>query len=65
MCWPQSCLPLSDPEDGSPPGSLVHGIIQARILELVSTSASWYSTSLLKFHTCLLKEGFLFPLVFS
>ena len=29
----QSCLTLSDPMDCSPPGSLVHGIFQARILE--------------------------------
>ena len=29
----QSCLTLSDPMDCSPPGSLVHGIFQARMLE--------------------------------
>ena len=29
----QSCLTLSDPTDGSPPGSSVHGIFQARVLE--------------------------------
>ena len=29
----QSCLTLYDPIDGSPPGSLVHGIFQARVLE--------------------------------
>ena len=29
----QSCLTLCDPRDGSPPGSSVHGILQARILE--------------------------------
>ena len=29
----QLCLPLSDPMDCSPPGSPVHGILQARILE--------------------------------
>ena len=29
----QSCLTLSDPMDCSPPGSSVHGIFQARILE--------------------------------
>ena len=29
----QSCLTLCDPIDGSPPGSLVHGIFQARVLE--------------------------------
>ena len=29
----QSCLTLGDPIDGSPPGSSVHGIFQARVLE--------------------------------
>ena len=29
----QSCLTLCDPIDGSPPGSSVHGISQARTLE--------------------------------
>ena len=29
----QSCLTLCDPVDCSPPGSSVHGILQARILE--------------------------------
>ena len=29
----QSCQTLSDPMDCSPPGSLVHGIFQARVLE--------------------------------
>ena len=29
----QSCLILCDPIDGSPPGSSVHGIFQARVLE--------------------------------
>ena len=29
----QSCLTLCDPIDGSPPGSAVPGILQARILE--------------------------------
>ena len=31
----QSCLTLSDPVDCSPPGSSVHGILQARIVEWV------------------------------
>ena len=31
----QSCLTLCDPMDSSPPGSSVHGILQARILEWV------------------------------
>ena len=29
----QSCPTLSDPMDCSPPGSSVHGIVQARVLE--------------------------------
>ena len=29
----QSCLTLSDPMDSSPPGSSIHGIFQARVLE--------------------------------
>ena len=29
----QSCLTLCDPIDGSPSGSSLHGILQARILE--------------------------------
>ena len=37
----QSCLTLCDPMDCSPPGSSVHGILQARILE-------WGSHSVLK-----------------
>ena len=32
----QSCLPLCDPMDSSPPGSSVRGILQARILERVA-----------------------------
>ena len=34
----QSCPTLCDPIDGSPPGSPVPGILQARILEWVATS---------------------------
>ena len=29
----QSCPTLWDPLDGSPPGSSIHGILQARILD--------------------------------
>ena len=29
----QSCSTLCNPIDGSPPGSLIHGIFQARVLE--------------------------------
>ena len=38
----QSCLTLCDPIDCSPPGSSVHGIFQARVLEW---SAIAFSTS--------------------
>ena len=34
----QLCLTLCDPMDCSPPGSCVHGILQARILEWVAIS---------------------------
>ena len=36
----QSCLTLCDPIDGSPPGSPVPGILQARTLERVAISFS-------------------------
>ena len=36
----QSCLTLCDPTDGSPPGSPIPGILQARTLEWVAISFS-------------------------
>ena len=36
----QSCLTLCNPIDGSPPGSSVSGILQARTLERVAMSSS-------------------------
>ena len=36
----QSCLTLCDPIDGSPPGSSIHGIFQARALEWGATAFS-------------------------
>ena len=36
----QSCLTLHDPMDCSPPGSYVHGIVQARILEWTAMKKS-------------------------
>ena len=36
----QSCPTLCDPIDGSPPGSSIPGILQARILEQTATSFS-------------------------
>ena len=41
----QLCLTLSDPMDGSPPGSSVHGIFQARGLEwgaIAFSSGAWH-----------------------
>ena len=37
---PQLCSTLCDPMDCSPPGSSVHGILQARILEWVTMPSS-------------------------
>ena len=54
MLCAHSCPTLCDPVDHSPPGSSVHGILQARILEEVAISfsipkvSSWFS---------ILKEG--------
>ena len=39
----QSCPTLCDPIDGSPPGSAVPGILQARTLEWVAISFSNWS----------------------
>ena len=38
----QSCLTLHDPMDCSPPGSSVHGIFQARVLEWGAIAFSGY-----------------------
>ena len=38
----QSCLTLCDPTDGSPSGSTVPGILQARILEWGAIAFSSY-----------------------
>ena len=42
----QSCPTLCDPMDSSPPGSSVHGILQARILEWIANSFSRGSSQL-------------------
>ena len=49
----QSCPTLCDPLDCSPPGSSVHGIVQARILERVAISSS-RGSSQFRDRTCLL-----------
>ena len=40
----QSCSTLSDPMDCSPPGSSIHGIFQARVLEWGAMAFSESST---------------------
>ena len=40
LSWLQSCLILCDPMDCSLPGSSVHGILQARIMEWVAIPCS-------------------------
>ena len=44
----QSCLTLCNPIDGSPPGSSIHGIFQARVLEWGVIAFSEYSQSFIK-----------------
>ena len=48
----QSCLTCRDPMDCSPPGSSIHGIFQARVLEwVVIAFSSVYEKSVEKIHT--------------
>ena len=42
----QSYLTLSDPMDCSPPGSSVHGIFQARVLEWVAIAFFWWEVNM-------------------
>ena len=49
----QSCPTLSDPMDCSPPGSSIHGIFQARVLEWVAIATSQASTYQLFIYTIL------------
>ena len=44
----QSCPTLSDPMDCGPPGSSVHGIFQARVLEWGAIAFSMYTLLYLK-----------------
>ena len=47
----QSCPTLCDPIDGSPPGSAISGILQARTLEWVAIAFSISNACLLN-QTC-------------
>ena len=51
--WLQSCLTLCDPIDGSPLGSSVPGILQARTLERVAISFSNACTHAKSLQSCL------------
>ena len=46
---PQLCLTLSDPMDCSPPGSSIHGIFQARVLEWGAIAFSNVSAKAIQF----------------
>ena len=57
----QSCLTLCDPMDCSPPGSSVHRILQARILEWVAISFSRVSSQPRDWtHISCIGRGFLY-----
>ena len=48
----QSCPTLCDPMDCSPPGSSVHGVLQARTLEWIAMPSS-RGSSQLRYQTCI------------
>ena len=54
----QSCLTPSDPMDCSPPGSSVHGIFQARVLEWGAIAFSGLVPLWTSNYKCLLKHLF-------
>ena len=60
--WLQSCPTLCDPVNCSPPGSSVHGMLQARILEWVampsSRGSSWPRDQTLSLMSPVLAGGF-------
>ena len=58
----QSCLPLSDPVDCSPPGSSIHGIFQARVLEW---GAIAFSTHALRLEELILLKRPYYPKQFT
>ena len=47
----QSCVTLCDPVDYGLPGSSVHGILQARVLEWVAISFPTHSRYIFSIHT--------------
>ena len=62
----QSCPTLNDPMDCSPPGSSIHGICQARVLEWGAMISSLsHSIVFLYFFALITKEGFLISPCYS
>ena len=59
----QSCPTLCDPTDGSPPGSPVPGILQARTLEWVAMGVFDFKNKIPFFF--ILHFGFFFNLIFT
>ena len=59
----QSCPTLCDPIDGSPPGSSVPGILQARTLEWVASAFSVLWVTLLILKICLILKFLLSPYI--
>ena len=53
----QSCPTLRDPMDCSLPGSSIHGIFQARVLEWGAIAFSWKALSFLKPLTFVVASG--------
>ena len=49
----QSCLTLRDPVDCSPPGSSIHGTLQARVLEWGAIAFSVICICVLYIHICI------------
>jgi len=54
----QSCLTLCNPIDGSPPGSAVLGILQARTLEWVACTLNHQSSIFLAPGTSIVEDNF-------
>ena len=61
----QSCPTLCDPIDGSPPGSPVPGILQARVLEwgAIALSISYVYVYLYIVYICLFNVNIYFALI--
>ena len=61
----QSCPTLCDPIDGSPPGSSVHGIFQARTLEWGTTAFSKTFSIILNISYCWLHDERKWVVIFA